>query len=305
MSEVRNSGDMSMFSHVPMRPQWFLQLAAFQSPNGEIVRGAIYMLTNAFYSESCGTIPCTVESVALASQLPVDVVSQYFSELTTGWTINKKRKTMTFEPMANLAKRLDSKFPDALQDMQERAIVAISSPDLISHELLDEQGDALADQLAGNTVEQALSRMEDTGVRRALPENSSMSARMKRYLVEKGFPEETHDDVWEMFYSLHRSENRTSASWEGAFTVWVMNQIRYGKFIPANGSSPAIFNGTQPDRGGGRLPVKTRQARASIIQNRKVEQGEALEENALDNLSAASLAMEQMRRAAQGQKSND
>lgn len=297
MSQVRRQGDMSMFSHVPLQPQWLLRLAAFQSDNPDVVRGAIHMLMTAFHAEKCGTIPNTLEGIAFASHLPTGIVTQYMTELTTGWSIDRRRKTLTFEPMAELANRLDAKFPEALQDMQERAVLAISSPDLVTHELLEQQGEPLAEHLGGRTVEMAMERMEDTKVRRTLPENATLSKRMKAQLTDKGFTPDMHEGLWEMFYSFHKSRNTASASWEGEFNVWLMNQIRYQKVVPAKGAIPAAFKGTEAATRPG-LPSKVRQVRgfAPSSVNYKEEQGVQRESAAKENLAAAIEAMQRLKR---------
>lgn len=301
MSKSRKLGDMSMFSHIPIHPQWFMRLAAFQSENPHIVRGAIHMLTNAFHNEQCGTIPNTVEAIAFASHLPTEIVKQHLTELTTGWSFDRRRKNLIFEPMADMAKRLDTKFPEALQDMQERAIIAISSPDLVTHELLENQGAPLAEQLGGRTVELAEERMQDTKVRRVLPEGARMSPNMKAHLIGRGFTEDMHEDMWNMFYSHHKSNNTASASWESEFVTWVFNQIRYGKIIPAEGEISPAFKATEAGRR--ELPSKIRQVKGQEQQrrgfilppNRKVEQGEQLQNNAAQNLENARVAISRIR----------
>lgn len=293
MTSKRKAGDFSMFSHTPIQPQWLMRLAAYQSDDAHIVRGAIHMLMSAFHSEQCGTIPNTVEAIAFASHLSVEMVKRHLKELTTGWRVDNRRKILIFEPMAQLVKRLDEKFPEALQDMQERAIMAISSPDLISHELLEHQGQALADQLGERTVALANERIRDTKICRALPDDAQMTVRMCDYLIEKGFTEDMHEDMWEMFYSFHKSRNNTSASWEGEFNVWVMNQIRYGKIVPTEGKIPSAFKATEVAT---QLPAKVRQAQTPYQSNNKITRGEELENNALHNLTAARQAMDQMRR---------
>lgn len=299
MSIKRNATDLSMFSHVAIHPHWLMHLAAFQSNDATVVRGAIHMLMYAFRAEQCGVIPNTIEAIAYASQLPVDVVRENLMTLTTGWTPDRGRKNITFKPMAELAGRLNDKYPEALQDMQERAVVAIASPDLVSHELLETQGDPLGEMMGGATVEKAQDRMNDTRVRRVLPEGARLSRQMEQHLIEKGFTPDMHEDMWVMFYSYHKSQNTASASWESEFVRWVYNQIRYGKIVPSKGEGVAAFKATEAAAQS--LPPKVRQANATRhfvahnATNRKIQHGEQLEDSAKRSLENARQAINAIR----------
>lgn len=240
MSKKRTNGDLSMLSHVPIQPSWLMYLEAFQSSEAKLVRASINMLCSAFYSEPCGTLPNTPEAIATAAHLSLEDAIFHFSTLTAGWKVDNKRKMITFEPMFTMARRFDSDFGDALQNLQDRAVAAISSPDLAAHELLEMQGNALADSLAGATADKAAS-MSDTRLLKPLPENAQITESMKGYLIDKGFDEDVFADIWEMFYSYHRSRRTTSASWENQFKTWTINQLRYGNLTPQSKDLPKVY----------------------------------------------------------------
>lgn len=236
----RKKGDLSMLSHMPFKPQWLQDLAAFQSSNPRIVRAGLNMLIAAFYNERCGEVDSSLEALATATHLSIEEVEENLPVLTRGWKKVRRGRAYCFEPLAELAKRFDDGFGQALQSLQDRAVAAICSPDLAAQELFDVQGEALANELSGETVRKAQA-IPATKVPRRLPEGAQMSERMKKVATEKGFtkPQE-HEQIWELFYHYYFSQGLTSHSWESEFVRWLNNQLRYGRLTP-DADVPSIY----------------------------------------------------------------
>lgn len=288
MSSPRKNLDLTMLNHVPLQPQWLMHLPAFQSRDPALVRAAIHLLCSAFYSERCGTIPSTPESIATAAHLSVEQAISNFDVLTAGWKVNKRSSgnTMTFEPMADMAKRFDADFGDALQSLQDRAVAALSSPDLASTELMEVQSSAV---LAGATKEKIEGAIQDTRLLKTLPENAQLTPDMKKYILEKGFGESYFSDIWALFYNYHRSKRTTSASWESEFKIWLLNQLRFGSLTPQEKDVPKIYNTarSQHTPRPPMTPVSSRGKPNSSPVNFKSRQTQELEDNAMKNLNLA------------------
>jgi|GEM_PF-3754054 len=235
--------DLSMMSHIAIQPLWFAQLPAFQSTDGRLVRGCINMLMSAFRAMPAGVLPATPEGVATAAQLDVELVQANFTILIKGWKRMKDR--IAFEPIVEMSRRLTQEYGEALQRLQDGALVAIQAPDLFNSELLPEQGRKLAEQLGGETARIA-DALSDTRVKRHLPEGAALTPDMREYLSARGFEQCLHDDVWELFYNFQRSQQKSSASWKSEFKTWILNQIRYGKLVPSTGEVPAVFQDAMP-----------------------------------------------------------
>ena len=233
------AADLSMMTHVPLQPIWLARLPAFQSGDARIVRGCLNMLMAAFHGQPAGSLPNTPEALATTAQLPLDVAVENFKLLTAGWKMGKT--SIVFEPMLEMAQRLHSDYSDALQRLQDGVVVAINAPDLFNSELLLQQGSSLAMQVGAKTQRIAEDAMADTNVKRRLPEGATYSGKMAKHMADKGFANETHQEIWNLFADYHRSRQTASASWESEFRNWLANQIRYGKLVPTSGEVPEVF----------------------------------------------------------------
>lgn len=196
------------------------------------------MLMTAFHGTPCGSIPNTIEGIATASHLTVQEVTANLPVLKGGWKLSKTE--MTFVPMSDLAERLSEHYTEPLIRLQDAATIAITAPDLFNSELLPTQGLVLKGQVGESTRAKA-DELGTSRVKRQLPIGAGISPRLQDYLISKGFPLETHDELWERFTDYHRSKQLTSGDWSATFRHWMVNQIGYGHVTPAN-NKPSVLS---------------------------------------------------------------
>lgn len=241
MTTRKSGSDLSMLMYVPLQPTWLIRLPAFQSGDARIVRACINLLCAAFHSVPAGQLPKTIEAIATAAQLPLDVTRENYAVLTAGW--KETKDSLAFEPMVALAERLDTGYGDALRQLQDSTVVAISAPDLFNSELLPAQGQQLAALVGPATREKATGPLADTKVKRRLPENAPLTPELVHILQDRGFAANSHAEIWQNFVDRQRSQQTTSASWVSEFRRWLTNQIRYNHLVPDAPSLPAAVVG--------------------------------------------------------------
>src|SRR5690606_24273463 len=110
-----------------------------------------------------------------------DEVQEHLPTLIAGW--KKTKDSIVFEPMAQMAMRLHSDYGDAIRRLQDGVAVAIAAPDLFNTELLPEQGLALEDKVAGKTLARAQDMLEQTRVKRLLPEGAQITPEIRDMLL--------------------------------------------------------------------------------------------------------------------------
>lgn len=302
MTTRKPFADLSMMTHVPLQPIWLARLPAFQSSDARIVRGCLNMLMAAFHGQPAGTLPNTPEALATTAQITFELAFENYQLLTSGWRVGKD--SMSFEPMVQMAQRLSSDYSEALQRLQDGVVVAIAAPDLFNTELLPEQGSNLAAKIGGATQLKAETALADTKVKRRLPSDTFYTPMMAEHMIAKGFPANLHSEIWEMFADYHRSRQTTSASWESEFRNWLMNQIRFGKLVPAIGDVPDVFRPAMtsgPIAAGVPMGTKTSFSFTRPGQIVSDVRGESRERNAANNLEAAKRAVASLRNARPGQ----
>lgn len=290
MSQKRTSTDLSMLSHVPLQPQWLVQLPAFASSDARMVRAAIHLLVSAFYQPQCGVMSDDIDALALASHLTREEVLANHKLLIAGW--KKGRGTLTFEPMVAMAQRLGREYCDALERLQDGVIVAIAAPDLFNSELLPVQGAALEAVVGGKTQQEARELIDEskvlgkTKVKRPLPDGIGLIAPVVHALNQAGFAPDTHDEIWQMFADYHRSRRELSVDWIAHFRHWLRNQTHYGRLSPQASltsplgttavSAPRVkFNGAG-SFGPARLPVERGQINQMTASSRLNEARETV-----------------------------
>lgn len=272
----KSAPDLSMMTHVPLQAHWFAQLPAFQSRDPQIVRACINMLMGAFHGQPCGTINNTPEAIATVAQLPVEIAIEHLPTLTKGW--KKEKDLIVFAPMASMAERLAHNYGDAIQRLQEGAVVAIAAPDLFKTELLPEQGETLAKQVGEKTLTLAEQAMAATKVKRALPPNAGLTSELRQFLLEKGFKVNGHDEIWARFADYMVSNRKTSACWSAEFRNWTHNQIKFGNLINFM---------VEPPQMPGLSPVNVSFARRPAVPRFSFDRGAAAQQSTMDRLSAA------------------
>lgn len=245
MTTRKSGSDLSMLMYVPLQPTWLIRLPAYQAGDARIVRACINLLCAAFHSVPAGQLPKTIEAIATAAQLPLDVTRENYAILTAGW--KETKDSLAFEPMVALAERLDTGYSDALRQLQDSTVVAISAPDLFNSELLPAQGQQLAALVGPATREKATGPLADTKVKRRLPENAPLTPEIVHILQDRGFAANSHSEIWQNFVDRQRSQQTTSASWVSEFRRWLTNQIRYNHLVPEAPTLPAaVVGGANP-----------------------------------------------------------
>jgi len=254
MTTRKSGSDLSMLMYVPLQPTWLIRLPAFQAGDSRIVRACINLLCAAFHSVPAGQLPKSIEALATAAQLPLDVTRDNYAILTAGW--KETKEALAFEPMVALAERLDAGYSDALRQLQDSTVVAISAPDLFNSELLPAQGLELAALVGPATRDKATGPLADTKVKRRLPENAPLTPELVQILQDRGFAANSHAEIWQNFVDRQRSQQTTSASWVSEFRRWLTNQIRYNHLVPEAPTLPAsVVGGANPSVPSTRTPT--------------------------------------------------
>jgi len=223
---------MSMLSHMPLQAGWLAKLPAFASEDAALVRASVKLLLAAWHAQPAGTLPADEGSIAAATGLTIEQARAARAILVAGWTLGKPKSaapTMTFEPLATMARGLNDHYAHALERMQQAALVAIAAPDLFNTELLPVQGQPLAEQVGERVAKEALSR---TNVARKLPENTPLTDFARQTMAQKGFSAAMHDEIWQRFCDYMISKGERSDSWSRSFRYWLGNQLLYGKLVP-------------------------------------------------------------------------
>lgn len=264
--------DLSMLSSMPLQPQWLDMLGAFGSSDPQIVRASIYMLQAAFRANPTGTLPNTVESVALASKIPQALALAHFKTLTTGYKVVKD--SLVFEPLYELGLRLNAQYGQALQDLQDRTVLAIAAPTLFEDSLLPAQGTTLAAMVGEQTNRRAAASLKKGNVKRYLPEDAALTAELHAFISGQGFALNRHDDIWSRFVDYVQGEGVQAVRWSSKFRTWLRNQISWGHLVP-----DVCAQGTAPGRSAPRFDFSKKKTsampssadRGEIAQQRSME----------------------------------
>lgn len=253
------------------------------------------MLFAAFHNSPTGTLryQAATPEVYLSgyAQVSLEVAKANAAILTAGWKVSRGR--LTFEPMSEMAKSLHESYPEALKKMQYSAALAITAPDLFGSDLMPTHGADLAAKVGESTLK-AADKLRDSKIQKELPENAQISNEIRDVMLQHGFKQERHDEVWERFTDYCRSFQFKAASWKARFRIWLQGQVRNGAIVPCSDStksqnkSQATFN--NPSR-----------AKFNFRPGAAGERAQQAADTTSDRLSAA---QESLRKARQRQANN-